>query len=93
METVRREVTRFQLYVAGKSQRSAHAISNVRSICDQKYKGCHELEIIDIYLHPDLAEQENIFEAPTLVRSQPLPKRRIVGDMTCIDRVMSILGV
>jgi len=87
------ELNKFRLYVAGTSARSSLAISNIRAICDQFFKDHYDLEVIDIYQQPELAEEENIIAAPTLVRRLPLPRRRVVGDMTDKDRVIFTLDV
>ncbi|HSW22859.1 MAG TPA: circadian clock KaiB family protein, partial [Burkholderiaceae bacterium] len=38
--------------------------------------GRYELDVIDIYRHPELAVQEQIVAVPTLVRQLPEPLRR-----------------
>ena len=82
----------FRLYVAGASLNTRLAIANIRRYCDENFQGGYELEIIDIFEHPELAETENILAAPTLVRSQPLPKRRIVGDLSDSGKVVAVLS-
>ena len=82
---------RFQLYVVGSSPLSNFAITNIRRICDEHYNNRYVLEVIDVCEHPELAESANILAAPTFIRSMPLPKRRIVGDMTDGNRVIAML--
>lgn len=93
MNSDENEKKKLRLYVAGTSTRSSTAISNVRGMCEQYFKGGFDLEVIDIYQQPELAEKENIIAAPTLVRSLPPPLRRIVGDMTDKDRVILVLDM
>lgn len=69
---------RLILYVAGTSSRTAQAIDHLKSICDGD---SIEFEIVDIIQNPEIAEREKVFATPMLVRTQPLPKRRIVGDL------------
>ena len=82
-----------KLYVSGSSNRSATAISNVRAICDQHLKDRYELEIIDVFQQPELAHEMQLIAAPTLVKEQPNPTRRLVGDMSNKDRVLYSLNI
>jgi len=76
------------LYVVGTTPQSVRAIENSKKICDEHLKGRYTLEVIDLYQHPVLAFGEQIIAAPTLVKYLPLPLRRIIGDMSNIDRVL-----
>lgn len=44
-------------------------------------------------LHPDLAEDEKILATPTLIKSLPLPLRRVIGDLSDTEKVMLGLEV
>jgi circadian clock protein KaiB len=54
-------------------------------------QGRYELEVVDIYQNPALAEEEQIIATPTLVKQLPLPLRRIIGDFS--DREHVLLGL
>ncbi|MBA3018093.1 MAG: circadian clock protein KaiB [Proteobacteria bacterium] len=77
-----------RLYVTGTTPQSVRAIANVKKICEEHLKGCYELEVIDLYQQPQLAEGEQIIAAPTLIKKLPLPLRRIIGDMSKTERVL-----
>ncbi len=77
-----------RLYVTGSTPRSARAIQNIRAVCERELKGRYELEVIDIYQQPDRVAQEQIVVAPTLVKNLPLPVRRLIGDLSNLDRVL-----
>ena len=81
------------LYITGVTPNSIRAIRNIKEICEQQLKDRHELVIIDIYQQPALAEQEQILAAPTLVKKQPLPLRRLIGDLSDRQRVLAALGL
>jgi len=85
-ETSERYVLR--LYVTGMTARSARAVKNLQSICDEYLKGRYDLEVIDIYQQPVLTRGEQIIAAPTLIKKLPLPMRRIIGDMSNRERVL-----
>jgi circadian clock protein KaiB len=77
-----------RLYVTGMTSRSARAIKNLQAICDEYLDGRYELDVIDIYQQPDLTKGEQIIAAPTLIKTLPLPIRRLVGDMSDRERVL-----
>jgi circadian clock protein KaiB len=77
-----------RLYVTGMTPRSARAVNNLRTICDEYLDGRYDLEVVDIYQQPVLAKGEQIIAAPTLVKKLPLPMRRIIGDMSNRERVL-----
>jgi circadian clock protein KaiB len=87
------EFYRLKLYITGVSPRSARAISNIRRICEKRLAGRHDLEVVDICQHPALAKAEQILASPTLIKTQPLPARRFVGDMSQGDRIVLGLGL
>ncbi len=81
----------FCLYVAGATPNSTRALRNIKEICEQHLAGRYVLRIIDMQQEPQLAQQEQIIAAPTLVRRQPLPSRRLVGDLSNRAIVLAVL--
>lgn len=79
---------RLRLFVSGSTPRSAHAIRNIRALCEEMLHGRYELEVIDIYQHPEEIQPEQIIVTPTLVKKLPLPFRKIIGDLSDKDRVL-----
>ena len=77
-----------RLYVTGMTPRSLRAITNIKKICEEHLKGRYDLEVIDIYQRPTLAEGEQIIAAPTLIKKLPLPLRRFIGDMTSTEKIL-----
>lgn len=82
-----------RLYVAGQTPKSQLAISNIKSICEEHLHGKYQLEVIDLYQQPQLAQGEQIIALPTLIRKIPLPLRRIIGDMSNTERVLVGLDI
>jgi circadian clock protein KaiB len=80
-----------RLYVTGQTPRSLRSVENLRALCDKHLRGNFDLEIIDIYQQPAMAAEGQIIAAPTLIKSMPLPLRRLVGDFSDQKRV--ILGL
>lgn len=82
-----------RLYVAGTTPRSARAIANIRKICEEKLQGRYDLEVVDIYQRPDVADGEQIIAVPTLVKRLPLPLRKVIGDLSDKNQVIVGLGL
>jgi len=77
-----------RLFVTGTTSRSLRAIQNIRNICEDKLPGRYKLEVVDIYQHPETASRDQIVVTPTLVKSMPLPVRRVIGDLSDEARVL-----
>lgn len=77
-----------RLYVTGSTPKSARAIENIRTLCEQKLHGRYDLEVVDIYQHPEEVRPEQIVVTPTLVKKLPLPLRKIIGDLSDTERVL-----
>ncbi len=77
-----------RLYVTGMTTRSAEAIATIRDICRERLQGRYDLEVIDIYQHPQLAKEEQIIAAPTLVKRLPAPLRRFIGALSDRERIL-----
>ena len=82
-----------RLYVTGSTPRSLKAISNLRRFCEEYLHGDYELQVIDIYKHPDAAREAQIIAAPTLVKRLPAPLRRFIGDLSNKQKLMTGLNI
>jgi len=87
------EVYVLRLFVTGASPNSIRAITNLKKICETYLKDNYELEIIDIYQQPLIAESEQIIALPLLIKKAPSPERRLIGDMSDTQRVLRGLGL
>jgi circadian clock protein KaiB len=82
-----------KLYVSGMTPNSKRSIENIKRICEEHLKGNYELEIIDLYLHPEKAKEAQLIAAPTLIKKLPLPLRKIVGNMSDKEKVLKGLDI
>jgi circadian clock protein KaiB len=87
------EVYRLHLYVTGASRRSLQAIANLKQFCEQYLSGRYELEVIDLYQQPEYAAREQVLVAPMLVKTFPLPVRRLIGTLSDQHDVLRLLGL
>ena len=88
LKTTQNQFYTLRLYVIGTSPQSVSAINNLKKICDEHLQGRYELEVIDLYQQPQLAQGEQIIASPTLIKKLPLPLRRVIGDMSNAERVL-----
>lgn len=88
-----KQVYKLRLFVTGTSPASVRAINNLQVILEQHLKGRYELEIIDVYQQPLLAKSEDITAIPVLIKKEPKPVRKLVGDMSDERKVLSGLGL
>ncbi len=82
-----------RLYVAGKTPRSVTALSNLKKYCEEHLSGQYTIEVIDLLIHPQLAEGDQILAIPTLVKKVPEPVRKIIGDLSNKEKVLVGLDV
>ena len=77
-----------RLYVAGQTPKSLSAFSNLKRICEEHLANRYVIEVVDLLKQPQLAQDDQIVALPTLIRRLPEPIKRIIGDLSDLDRVM-----
>lgn len=82
-----------KLYVAGKTAKSVAALKNLKKYCEEHLKGKYKIEVIDLLIKPQLAEGDQIFAIPTLVKKVPEPIRKIIGDLSNEEKVLVGLNI
>ncbi|MEO6631514.1 MAG: circadian clock KaiB family protein [Mucilaginibacter sp.] len=82
-----------RLYIAGKTAKSQLALTNLTKYCEEYLHGEYKIEVIDLLVKPQLAEGDQIFAVPTLVRKVPEPIRKIIGDLSNEERVLVGLNI
>jgi circadian clock protein KaiB len=81
------------LYIAGQTPKSILALENIRKISKDHLKARYTIEVIDLLKSPQLAEKDEIFAIPTLVRKIPKPLRKILGDLSNREKVLIGLNI
>jgi circadian clock protein KaiB len=82
------DVWQLRLYVAGQTPKSVTAFANLRRLCEEHLAGRYTIEVVDLLVHPQLAQGDQILAIPTLVRRLPEPMRKIIGDLSNTERVL-----
>lgn len=84
---------RLKLYITGQTVRSEQAVANLRRLCTERLQAPYEMVVIDVLEQPQEAEHDKILATPTLLRQTPPPTRRVIGDLSDLDRVLDGLGL
>src|SRR6185437_7596339 len=92
-ELMEEDVYRLRLFVTGATPNSTRAVANIKEFCETFLNGKYELDIVDVYQQPLIAEKEQIVALPMLIKKFPLPERRLIGDMSDTDKVLRGLNL
>lgn len=87
------EMWKLTLYVANRTLKSVAAFTNLTRICHEQLEGKCRIAVIDIEKTPKLAKKMEIVAIPTVVKTFPLPMRRVIGDLSNTERVLVGLGL
>jgi circadian clock protein KaiB len=82
------QLVELNLYVAGQTPKSLAALANLKKICQEHLEGRYKLHVVDLIKTPQLAQGDQILAIPTLVRKLPEPIRKIIGDLSDLNRVL-----
>ena len=93
VEMAKEEIWELKLYIAGKTEKSVTALRNLKKYCEEHLKGKYRIEVIDLLKKPQLAEGDQIFAVPTLVKKIPEPIRKIIGDLSNEEKVLVGLNI
>jgi circadian clock protein KaiB len=88
-----KEIWELRLYIAGQTPKSILALKNITKYCREHLDGKYTIEIVDLLVNPRLAEGDQIFAIPTLVRKFPVPLRKIIGDLSNEEKVLVGLNI
>lgn len=93
MDIMKEKKWELRLYIAGQTPKSVLALQNITKYCTEYLDGQYAIEIVDLLENPQLAEGDQIFAIPTLVRKFPEPLRKIIGDLSNKERVLVGLNI
>jgi len=82
-----------KLYIMGQTANSQTAIKNLNDILEKEFKDLYILEVIDVLKNPQAASEDKILATPTLIKVSSVPARRIIGDLSDREKVLSGLGL
>jgi circadian clock protein KaiB len=88
-----RRTLRLRLFVAGQAPNSVAAIRHLRTLLAEYRSVKADIEIVDLLQYPERGMRDGVLVTPTMIRLSPAPERRMIGNLTDIDSVLSVLDL
>lgn len=90
MNNNKKKTLAFKLYTL-KSSLDDDEIDRIRAIITEVLGPDYALEVIDLERSPELAEEAQILAIPTLIREEPTPVKRLIGDFRHRDKLLAAI--
>ena len=84
---------RLVLFVAGDEPNSRLARTNLQRLFAEGHVDDRELMVVDVFEDTSRALAHFILVTPTLLRLEPEPEIRVIGNLSDLDTVRSALGL
>jgi len=81
------------LYICGSNERSRAVLRNLSNAVAGVEDFDYTLRVIDVVEDPDAADRRRLVATPTLIRKEPLPEVRIIGDLEDSQALLDSLGL
>jgi circadian clock protein KaiB len=81
------------LYISGETPSSVAGAYNLRVLLDKELEGQYSLEVINVLENPQRAQEDKILATPTLAKASPPPEKRVIGDLSDKERILTALGL
>jgi circadian clock protein KaiB len=82
-----------RLYITGQTSLSSASVRNLLRVCQSHLQGRYDIQVIDICQQPELAREAQIIATPTLVRTHPVPIRKLIGNLSDQAQLLAELGI
>jgi circadian clock protein KaiB len=70
----------FELYIVEEETHHQEIRDALTRLFTEYLPGLHQLRVINVTEHPELAAQAHVLATPTLIKLRPKPAHRLVGD-------------
>ena len=87
------EKQEFIFFIAGGSELGVRALANFDRLIRPLLASECDLTVVDIIKEPRRAREHRVIATPMLVRQQPLPVIKILGDLSQEAKVLAQLGL
>ena len=77
---------KLRLYVTGRTPTGEAVIARIHKAMEEQ--GDYELEVLDLFEHPDRALDDAVLATPTLLKVLPPPLRTLVGDLRDSEKIL-----
>lgn len=82
---------KLKTFIAGNSGASARAVARIEQLCREVND--IENEFVDIFENPQAAIDSNVIATPMVVRVEPQPDVKVVGDVADLNRLLQMLRI
>jgi circadian clock protein KaiB len=87
-------VFRLTLYVAGTASHAAAAEDHLHRLCAERLApNDYEITVVDVLEAVGEADAARILVTPTVVRTEPAPVLRVIGDLSATAELARALGL
>lgn len=83
----RPRAVQLKLYVTGDTVSARRAKTAITALVDTRPKDDFAVEVIDVLSHPETALRDNVYATPTLVCTNNGSLHRLVGDLSCPEKI------
>ena len=83
----------FTFFIAGGGELATRALANFDRLIRPRLDSDCTLTVVDVLQEPRHARQHRIIATPMLIREQPLPVIKILGDLSQDAKVLAQLGL
>jgi circadian clock protein KaiB len=83
----------YTLYVAGDGELAARAHANFDRLVRARLGDRCTLTTVDVLKEPRRARQDRVVATPLLVREEPQPVVKILGDLSLDEKILGHLGL
>ena len=84
---------KLKLYVMGTSPKSKNLVRHIEDFLEKRLSDQAQLEVIDVFQNPETAEADGVFATPTIVKICPSPVKKIVGNLTDMEKVFIVMEI
>jgi circadian clock protein KaiB len=86
------EVYSLHLFISSEDKSAEQTLANIHQLLENGLTKPYTLKIIDITKNREAAATQQVWLTPTLIKVQPQPVRKIVGDLDDIEKIIKILN-
>jgi circadian clock protein KaiB len=83
----------FTLFVAGGTELAGRAVANFERLVRHRLGEDCRLTVVDVLKEPRRAREHRVLATPLLIREQPPPTLRILGDLSQEEKILTQLGL
>ena len=84
---------KLKLYIVGETRNTKRLLDDLKLVLEKGLMESYSLEVIDVLDHPQRAIDDKIFATPTLVKVDPPPVKKIIGNLGDKEIVLEKLGL